>query len=188
MTTIPMPKPDEWVSQSQAAKREGISRSWLSQLIREGRVQVNDHRQVRPHELRHVRNHELDLARGRHKPRPDGTTPGDDPMGTGEGDSFNEARRRRENAEAQLAELKVRREVAELVEWDKIQALNASTAVLIRESLLAIPDRLSAVLAAESDESKVRALMDVEIRAALKSLALALRMSGGSPNETARPA
>jgi phage terminase Nu1 subunit (DNA packaging protein) len=88
---------------------------------------------------------------------------------------FTAARTRREEQQAVLAELDVRKRTGELVEWSKVEAMNASTAVMVRESLLAIPDRLAAVLAAETDERRVRQLLDSELRTALASLAASLK-------------
>lgn len=167
-----------WVSQSEAARREEVSQPYIAKLIKQKRLKTNAKKQVRLAELRAVRAFDLDPARGKHKPQkqsaPGGSPEQELPTSTG----FTAARTRREEQMAYLAELDVRQRLGELVEWDKIEALNASTAVMIRESLLAIPDRLASVLAAESEEKQIRAMIDNEIRAALAHLAAGMRKPG----------
>ncbi len=58
---------------------------------------------------------------------------------------------------------------AKFVDADEIEAV-AFRARVVRDSLLDIPDRLAAVLAAESDSRKVHALLSAEIRQALEEL------------------
>jgi hypothetical protein len=161
-----------WVSQSEAARREGVSQPWIAKLIKQGRLTVDAKKRVRLAQLRAVRAEGLDPSRGHHKGTPRATAaPAAAPLTVG----FTAARTSREQQMALLAEMDVRQRMGELVEWSKVEALNASTAVMIRESLLAIPDRLAAVLAAELDERRVRQLLDSELRTALASLAAAMK-------------
>jgi hypothetical protein len=165
-----------WVSQSEAARREGVSQPYVAKLIKQGRLEKDDAGRVRLVQLRAVRATDLDPSRGHHKaqqkvPSAVHVDPPQDPPNRG----FTAARTRREEQQAVLAELDVRKRTGELVEWSKVEAMNASTAVMVRESLLAIPDRLAAVLAAETDERRVRQLLDSELRTALASLAASLK-------------
>lgn len=170
-----------WLTQAEAARREGLTRQYIGKLIGQGRLDTDSRKRVRLAQLRAVRANDLDPSRGKHKAKaapfdpaaalrdipPDGPTGG-----------FTAARTKREEQQALLAELDVRKRTGELVEWAKVEALNASTAVMIRESLLAIPDRLAAVLAAEADERRVRQVLDSELRSALEALATMLKRPG----------
>lgn len=160
------------MSQSDAARAEGVSQPYVAKLIKQKRLKTNAKKQVRLAELRALRATDLDPSRGNHKPK---TVPpgGEVELQTSKG--FTAARTHREEQLAHLAEIEVRTKLGELVEWSKIEALNASTAVMIRESLLAVPDRLASVLAAETDEKQIRAMIDNEIRAALAHLAAGMR-------------
>lgn len=88
--------------------------------------------------------------------------------------SYEEARRRREVADALTAELRHREVCGELVQAIDVRASLAKRVVTFREGLLQIPDRLSAQLSAETDQGAIRRLLDVEIRATLAHLVEAL--------------
>lgn len=187
-----------WVSQSEAARQEGVSRQWIHELIQQKRLDVNAKRQVKLSQVTKLRQHGLDPARGNHKgggqlpdtksgrgkskaapkrtgaARPTTVPPPAPDANVVVRGTFTAVRTRREEQQARLAEIEVRERLGELVEWDKVEALNAATAVMMREALLVIPDRLAAVLAAESDEIRVRALLDAEIRGALELLVTSL--------------
>lgn len=162
-----------WVSQAEAARREGVSQPYVAKLIKQKRLATNAKKQVRIAELRALRATDLDPSRGNHKPK--GEPPAGAEIELPPSRGFTAARTHREEQLAHLAEIEVRTKLGELVEWSKIEALNASTAVMIRESLLAVPDRLASVLAAETDEKLIRSMIDNEIRAALAHLAAGMR-------------
>lgn len=77
------------------------------------------------------------------------------------------SRARREQAEADLAELKLAEQRGELVRTADVRASHARRLASLRESLLQIPPRLAAVLAAEADQAKVHDALAAEIHAAL---------------------
>ena len=84
--------------------------------------------------------------------------------------SYDEARRRREAAEAAIAELRLRETTGELVRADAIRSALARRAATFREALLQIPARLSAQLVAETDQAAVHALLEHELRATMAHL------------------
>jgi hypothetical protein len=71
---------------------------------------------------------------------------------------------------AAIKKLEYEERVGKLVDAKKVQEIAFDTARRARDSLLNIPDRLSAILAAESDETKVRSILNQEIRQALEEL------------------
>lgn len=77
---------------------------------------------------------------------------------------------RRERAEADLAELKLAEQQGQLVRADDWAAALAKRAAAFREGLLQIPHRTAAQLAAETDQARVHALLDAEIRQVLLQL------------------
>lgn len=85
--------------------------------------------------------------------------------------SYEEARRRREAAEASIAELKEAELRGELVRRAVVERAMASRLVALRESLEALADRLGALVAAESDAQACRRLLRDEHRIALASFA-----------------
>lgn len=85
--------------------------------------------------------------------------------------SYEEARRRREAAEASIAELKEAELRGELVRKAVVEREMASRLVALRESLEALADRLSALVAAEPDAQACRRLLRDEHRTALAAFA-----------------
>jgi phage terminase Nu1 subunit (DNA packaging protein) len=85
----------------------------------------------------------------------------------GEAPNYQESRAWREAAEAELAQIKVRREMGELIEKATVRAEFAKQAGAVRDGLLNIPARLAPVLAAETSLAAVQTLLDTEIRAVL---------------------
>ena len=110
----------------------------------------------------------LNVAHHREK-KSAGPRPSDDVDVNAE--SFNEARRRREVAEANTAEMKYGELQKVLVRRERVEAIWRSKYATSREALLQIPVRLAAVVAAEASETACHALIDAEIRAALEHLA-----------------
>lgn len=101
-------------------------------------------------------------------------------------ESHDKARTRREIAQANLAELKLAELSGELVRADDVRHALARRFVAFREGLLQIPDRLSAQLAAETDQGTIRRLLDIEIRASLTHLVEAGRLTKEAPADAAR--
>ena len=81
--------------------------------------------------------------------------------------SYDEARRRREVAEASIAELKEAELRGDLVRRAVVEREFASRLVALRESLEVLADRLSAQVAAEADAGRCRQLLRDDHRLAL---------------------
>ena len=77
---------------------------------------------------------------------------------------------RKENALAELRELELGRKKGELIERVKVEADAFRIGRTVRDALLALPDRLSGVLAAESSQQKIHALLTKEFRQCLEAL------------------
>jgi hypothetical protein len=93
-----------------------------------------------------------------------------DPGGAGGLDYFR-ARAIRESYLARLAKIEFEEKSAKLVSRDEVQIAAFTKARTVRDSLLNIPDRLAATLAAETDADNVHQMLTVEIRKALDELA-----------------
>lgn len=87
------------------------------------------------------------------------------------GDTYHNAKRRREAAEASIAELRHAELRGLLVRVDKVRAEQSRLAASMREAFLQLPARLSLVIAAETDAAKVHDLLDAELRHVLAMLA-----------------
>lgn len=85
----------------------------------------------------------------------------------GDGDYWH-SRARREKAEAELAELKLREQQGELVRVADVRAAMASKLAAMRDALLQIPSRLVPILTAETDPAKIHQSLEVELHQALQ--------------------
>jgi phage terminase Nu1 subunit (DNA packaging protein) len=84
---------------------------------------------------------------------------------------YQQARTRRELADAEDREISVLERRGVLVRREKVRAEVARILVGLRQSLLQIPARLQAVLAAETDETKVHDVLQDEIDGILALIA-----------------
>lgn len=84
--------------------------------------------------------------------------------------SYEEARRRRETAEASIAEMKQAEMEGVLIRADAVRSAWAAKITGARDALLQIPSRLAPQLAAESDLVAVTGLLEAELRQALAEL------------------
>ena len=72
--------------------------------------------------------------------------------------------------ETALKELEIGEKTGRLARWSVIESANAAAATMLREALLALPDRLAPTIAAESDPAKVRAMIRVELESAIQGV------------------
>jgi hypothetical protein len=84
--------------------------------------------------------------------------------------SYHVAKTLREAAEARIAQIKLAELQGQLVRAADIQAELSRIFATFREAMQQIPNRLAAVLAAETDQARVHDALDVEIRSALLHL------------------
>jgi len=85
--------------------------------------------------------------------------------------SYHASRAKREAANAELARIELLEKLGMLVPSQDVAKAAAATARVVREAMLAIPDRVSSLLAAETDPSRVHSLLTNELRLALNGLA-----------------
>lgn len=71
---------------------------------------------------------------------------------------------------AKLLEIKARVEAGKYVDADDVKVAAFNRARVVRDALLNIPERLAAVLAAETDTQRVHGMLTAEIRAACEEL------------------
>jgi chemotaxis protein histidine kinase CheA len=82
--------------------------------------------------------------------------------------SFHVARTLNEAAQAQMNQLKLRQMQGELIEVSAVRGQISAVLSSLREALMQIPARMSPVLAAESDASRVHDALSGEIHQALE--------------------
>jgi len=83
--------------------------------------------------------------------------------------TFQLARTDREVYEAKLAQLRYEQESATLINAAEVRAEFAKQILLVRDGLLRLPDRLVAILLGVTDARRMRELIDIEVRSALRA-------------------
>ena len=80
------------------------------------------------------------------------------------------SRERKEHYNAELARLQALKEREELVPTTDVKRMASTLGRQIRDNILAIPNRVAPLLAAERDSADVHRLLDEELRTALRVL------------------
>ena len=154
----------ELISQAELARRLGVSRQYVGKLVKQGKIEKVGAKidfQAASAALKML----ADPARPRNTPDllPDGSEGGDST-------TFAEAKTMKEVYQAKLARLKFEEESGKLIEKAEIEDKARDIAVIVKESLLTIPNKMMEQLAVESDPRKINVALDEEIRAILAEL------------------
>jgi hypothetical protein len=91
--------------------------------------------------------------------------------GEGPATGRNEWKVRADRADALRKEMELKKELGQLVEVAEVRASGFKIGRQIRDGMLNIPDRLSTLLAAETDPKQIHAMLVTEIRQVLEVLA-----------------
>ena len=167
------------VSQAEYARRRGVSRQYVGQMVARGLIKLVK-RKVDPAQA------DAALAAVREPARPERRTRASQGKPTEEkppaggialpatgGDLptlLLKTRIKSEVEKAKLLEIKARVEAGKYVDAGEVKVAAFNKARVVRDALLNIPDRLAAMLAAESDEHRVHEILNKEIRMALEEL------------------
>jgi hypothetical protein len=176
---------DRW-SQAELARQLGLSAPAITKLKKQGmptdslaaaqawREQRQNvaQRKPAPDAVQHQpqRWPPFDASRDPYRSPPPGASTGpDEPLPLGE--DRDEARTRREIAEANMAELAEARLRREVISVSAVTRQIATDFATTRDALLQLPARMGAILAAKSDAAEVQTLLEAEIHNALSTLA-----------------
>ena len=179
------------ISQAEWARRRGFSRQYVHRLVKRGVVRLTDGG-IDPAQadaalaaLREPARPPRRRAGGRKEPvrapgagERDGIRPPagarSDPFDPTSGGDLPtlllKTRIKSEVERARLLEIKAKVEAGRYLDADEVEVAAFNKARILRDALLNIPDRLAAVLAAETDAGKVHAVLSAEIRTALEEL------------------
>ncbi len=86
-------------------------------------------------------------------------------------------------AKAEMAEMEAAKLRGDLLHASAVRAQDARLAAILRNNLQSIPDRVSAILAAESDAQAVYRTLADEIRASLEAVITAMQSENVEPAE-----
>ncbi len=86
------------------------------------------------------------------------------------GESRRGSRERMDKAKADLAEMELARKRGELVPVSSVERQARKVAVMVKQQLMAIPDRISADLAVDTDQNSIKIKLDMEFRKVLEAM------------------
>lgn len=155
------------ITQAEYARHRGVDPTTVRDAIRAGRITLIDGK-VDPvaADAQWARNTRV-RVNSRQRPT-DAPPPAADAQQPQE--TYEAARRRRELAEARLAELKLAEQQGDLVRVAAVRTQVAKLAAGLREGLMQIPARLAPVLAAETDAALVHDHLLAELRQVLEQV------------------
>ena len=138
------------------ARHRGVSLAAVQKAIQTGRIQTTPAGKI------DVEQADQDWERNTNY----GPTPatGDAPVS---GPSYAQSRAIREAYLVRLAKIEYEERLGKLISRDEVQVAAFNKFRMFRDGMLNIPDRVAAVLAAESDTHQVHEMLAVEIRKAL---------------------
>jgi len=96
------------------------------------------------------------------------------------------SRERREKFKALREEMDYEKEMGRLIPMSAVEERWGKIAVTVRKSILALPDRLAPLMAAEDDARECWKMLDQECRAMLEDLATDLKQGGGGGSDEGR--
>jgi hypothetical protein len=161
------------------AKHRGVTLKAVQKAIQSGRIRTTgdgkiDVEQADADWKRNTGPRQSSIASSspppRRSPAPPPELPRQDVAGPGQLD-YARARAVRENYLARLAKIEYEERSGKLVSRDEVQVAAFNKFRTFRDGMLNIPDRVSAMVAAEPDASKVHAALTTEIRKALLEFA-----------------
>lgn len=160
------------ITQAEYARRRGVDPTSVRDAIRAGRITLIDGK-IDPDvaDVQWARNSRARVRTGQEPPQRNPSAPAaDDDLTAPRLLTYEEARRRRELAEAQKAELQLAELQGDLIRTADVRAAYAKRAAGLREALLQIPARLAAVVAAEADQAKCHDLLQAELHQVLAQI------------------
>jgi hypothetical protein len=172
--------------QTEYARHRGVSAAAVSRAIREGRITVQADGRIDP--VAADAQWEAN-TRKRADPRSQpieasGVSAGHSQAGE---ETYLAARTRREQAEAHLAELRVRQACGELVSAAEVRTEMAVKISALRDRFLNIGARLAPVLAAETDPQRCQIAIDAEVCETLASFCASLDREASPTSSASSP-
>lgn len=156
------------------AKHRGVSHTAVQKAIHSGRISATPEGMIDSDRADGDWKAKTRPGQRRAKPAPEVVRePGRAEAPVGGGFDYFRARAVRENYLARLAKIEFEEKTAKLISRDEVQVAAFTKGRTARDNLLNIPDRLAAMLAAETDADKVHQILTGEIRKALDELAAA---------------
>ena len=166
-----MAKTRELISQREYARRRGIVASTVHRAVKAGRITLVDGK-IDPivADLQWAENtdpstpkNRLSGKRGQARDPTDVSLPMDLDSETSSTTGYAKARAAREVYQAKLVKLTLEEKKGELVRADEVRIAAFNLARKTRDQLIALPERVGAILAATDDVAETQAILEKEI-------------------------
>lgn len=169
------------ITQAEYARRRGVAKSAVAKAVSENRIRLIDGK-IDPAvaDIQWASNTRARADSGRPATEPGAPTPPPSPDPPSDDGEYSVNRARRERYEADLAELKLREQQGDLVRVVEVRVEIARRAGEVRLNLLQIPARIAPLLVGETDQARIHALIDGELRKVLSSLTQSGARASGS--------
>jgi len=157
------------ISKAAYARRHNFTPAYVSKLIKQKRILVKDGKVDAEISDRMLGKAQAQTEAAAHAAA-DPNTPAIEAN-----IDFNEARARLTDNKAKLTALQLEKESGKTIDAIEVEASAFTVARITRDAILAIPDRISAQLAAEDDINKIREMLLAELREALEELSTQIK-------------
>ena len=152
------------MSQRAYARHRGVALFAVQKAIKSGRISTTAKGQIDSDVA------DEEWARNTREYAP-AVTQSDEDGGAFGASQYSKARAVREHYQARLAKLEFEERTGKLVSKDEVQVAAFNKFRQFRDAVLNLPDRLAAMLAAETDAAKAYEILSTEIRKALNEFA-----------------
>ena len=152
------------ISQSEWARRQGFSKQYAAKLIKQGKIHLVDgmiDEYTANAELEMQRNIDLPRQRKGH-----GSYFVRDDMH----DLLVKTKLKNEIEKGKLIEAEVKEKMGELISMSEVKKVFYAKAKAVRDGVLNVPDRISALLASVNDPVEIHKILSKELRQVLEEL------------------
>jgi hypothetical protein len=160
------------ISQAEYARQRGVSRQYVGQMVAKGVIKLTG-RKVDMDQANAALAAIREPVRPERRAEASAAVPDVPALPRAGGDLptlLLKTRIKSEVERAKLLEIKAKVEAGKYVDADDVKVAAFNKARVVRDALLNIPERLAAVLAAETDKQRVHGMLITEIRAACEEL------------------
>jgi len=153
------------VNQTQFATEIGRSKAYVSKLKQQGRLVFDETGKVKVQESKALISQtgspekQAVVDRNAQEREANQQEPQMDDMAVKAGSAYHQARAMKEKYAAMQAKISYEKEIGELLRIDDVRSAVMDSDTIVRNRLETLPDKLAPLLATETDEQKIRAML-----------------------------
>jgi hypothetical protein len=173
------------ISMAAYARHRGVSSAAITKAVHEGRITLDENRKIDPvaADAQWTANTRVRANQSAPQTQPKATAADGDAPIVGEV-GYWDSRSKREAAEADMADLKLKEMQGNLIQVSAVRSVLATAFSTTRTRLMQIPARLASTLCVETDAAKVHQILTDELHAALEQIDTVAAKLGGAAEDT----